>query len=150
MKCPFCNLEESKVLDKRATENAVAVRRRRECSNCDKRFTTYERIEETPVVIIKKDGRKESFDRNKLLKGINIACEKRGFEENKIKSIVDELELKLKNYKDSEIKSTVLGNWAMARLKKLDKVAYIRYASVYKEFADIEELREEVRKLIKR
>ena len=100
-------------MDKRATENAVAVRRRRECSNCAKRFTTYERIEETPVIILKKDGRKESFDRNKLLKGIKRACEKRGINDDKIESIVNDLELKLKNYKDSESRALfwVTGQW---------------------------------------
>ncbi|MBT4174986.1 transcriptional repressor NrdR [archaeon] len=148
MKCPFCNLEESKVLDKRATENAVAVRRRRECPGCEKRYTTYERIEETQMIIVKKDGKKETFDRNKLLKGIRIACEKRGISDQRIEKIVDGLELKLKNYKQSEINSKILGNWVMAVLKKVDKVAYIRFASVYKEFTDIEELRKEVKKLI--
>ncbi len=141
-------MEESKVLDKRATENAVAVRRRRECPGCEKRYTTYERIEETQMIIVKKDGKKETFDRNKLLKGIRIACEKRGISDQRIEKIVDGLELKLKNYKQSEINSKILGNWVMAVLKKVDKVAYIRFASVYKEFTDIEELRKEVKKLI--
>tara|TARA_Y100000310_G_C20692747_1_gene823422 strand:- start:4365 stop:4817 length:453 start_codon:yes stop_codon:yes gene_type:complete len=150
MKCPFCNLEDSKVLDKRATENAVAVRRRRECLGCEKRYTTYERIEEAQMIIVKKDGKKETFDRNKLLKGIKKASEKRGVSDQRIEKIVDGLELKLKNYKQSEINSKVLGNWVMAILKKIDKVAYIRFASVYKEFTDINELRKEVKKLIKK
>ena len=149
MKCPFCNLEESKVLDKRATENAVAVRRRRECLSCEKRYTTYERVEETQMIIVKKDGKKETFDRNKLLKGINKACEKRGISEDRIEKIVDGLELRLRNYKQREINSKILGDWVMNILKKIDKVAYIRFASVYKEFTDIEELRKEVKKLIK-
>jgi len=149
MKCPFCNLEESKVLDKRATENAVAVRRRRECLSCEKRFTTYERVEEIQMIIVKKEGKKETFDRNKLLKGIKKACEKRGISERRIQKIVDGLELRLRNYKQSEIESKVLGNWVMTILKKMDKVAYIRFASVYKEFTDINELRKEVKKLIK-
>ncbi len=149
MKCPFCNLEESKVLDKRATENAIAIRRRRECLGCEKRYTTYERVEETQMLIVKKDGKKETFDRNKLLKGINKACEKRGISKDRIEKIVDGLELRLRNYKQSEIESKVLGNWVMSILKKIDKVAYIRFASVYKEFTDIEELRKEVKKLTK-
>ena len=143
-------MEDSKVLDKRATENAVAVRRRRECLGCEKRYTTYERIEEAQMIIVKKDGKKETFDRNKLLKGIKKASEKRGVSDQRIEKIVDGLELKLKNYKQSEINSKVLGNWVMAILKKIDKVAYIRLASVYKEFTDINELRKEVKKLIKK
>ncbi len=143
-------MEDSKVLDKRATENAVAVRRRRECLGCEKRYTTYERIEEAQMIIVKKDGKKETFDRNKLLKGIKKASEKRGVSDQRIEKIVDGLELKLKNYKQSEINSKVLGNWVMAILKKIDKVAYIRFASVYKEFTDINELRKEVKKLIKK
>ena len=150
MKCPFCNLENSKVLDKRETESGLTVRRRRECLSCEKRYTTYERIEVTPVIIVKRDGRRENFNREKLRKGLLKACEKRGVDCDKSEEVCDELELKLRNYKESEIKSTVLGKWVMSRLKKMDKVAYIRYASVYKDFADIEELSEEVQKLIAR
>ncbi len=150
MKCPFCNLEESKVLDKRETESGLTVRRRRECQGCQKRYTTYERIEVTPVIILKRDGRRENFNRDKLRKGLLKACEKREVNCDQIEEVCDDLELKLRNYKDSEIKSTVLGKWVMSKLKRLDKVAYIRYASVYKDFADIEELSEEVQKLIAR
>jgi transcriptional repressor NrdR len=150
MKCPFCNLEESKVLDKRETESGITVRRRRECLGCEKRYTTYERIEVTPVIILKRDGRRENFNRDKLRKGLLKACEKRNVDCDQIELVCDELELKLRNYKESEIKSTILGKWVMSKLKKMDKVAYIRYASVYKDFADIEELGEEVQKLIMR
>tara|TARA_Y100000310_G_C20659628_1_gene803985 strand:- start:1496 stop:1948 length:453 start_codon:yes stop_codon:yes gene_type:complete len=150
MKCPFCNLEESKVLDKRETESSLVTRRRRECLGCEKRYTTYERIEVTPVIIVKRDGRRENFNRDKLRKGLLKACEKRDVNCDKIEDVCDELELKLRNYKESEIKSTVLGKWVMSKLKKMDKVAYIRYASIYKDFADIEELSEEVQKLIAR
>ena len=150
MKCPFCNLGESKVLDKRDTESSFVTRRRRECLGCEKRYTTYERIEVTPVIILKRDGRRENFNRDKLRKGLLKACEKRDVNCEKIDAVCDELEMKLRNYKESEIKSTILGGWVMNKLKKMDKVAYIRYASIYKDFTDIEELSEEVQKLITR
>ncbi|MAG78383.1 transcriptional regulator NrdR [archaeon] len=149
MKCPFCHHTDSKVMDKRETELDMATRRRRECLGCEKRYTTYERIEDVSLVIIKKDGRKEAYSREKLKKGINRACEKRDVDDIKIKKIVDHIEAKLRDYKDSEVNSTVVGKWVMSKLKQTDKIAYIRFASIYKEFKDIEEMKEELKKIAK-
>lgn len=147
MKCPFCHHEESKVVDKRESEEGMAERRRRECLKCCKRYTTYERIEDLQLFVIKKDGRRECFSREKLKNGIIRACEKRDVSNEKIDEIVEFIEGKLRGYKESEVKTNVIGNLVMGKLKSLDKVAYIRFASVYKEFNDIEELKEEVKKL---
>ena len=150
MKCPYCNNKETKVLDKRETEDLSVTRRRRECLKCKKRFTTYERPEALEVVIVKKDGRRERFDRHKLLTGILKACEKRPVSMEKIENVVDDIEADLRGKGESEIASKRLGQMVMKKLKSLDKVAYIRFASVYREFEDLESFEEELERLQKK
>ncbi|MEW6062954.1 MAG: transcriptional regulator NrdR [Nanoarchaeota archaeon] len=147
MKCPYCNYSDSKVIDSRESE--AVTRRRRECLNCKKRFTTYERIEFAPLYVIKKDGSREEFNREKLKKGIIKACEKRPIAIEKINAMIDKIEAKLKSLKSTEIKSKVIGEEVMKALQRLDKVAYIRFASVYREFADLGEFEKEI-KLLKK
>ncbi len=149
MKCPFCALNENKVIDKRDTENALATRRRRECLSCNKRFTTYERIESINLNVIKKNGNRAPFDKTKVEKGIVRACEKRPISTDQIKEMVDEIECEFLNKNSTEIKSRLIGNSIMRRLKRIDKVAYIRFASVYRDFEDVEEFQDEVSKLRK-
>ncbi len=148
MNCPFCD-SKTKVLDKRETEADTATRRRRECLDCGKRFTTYERIESAVLIVRKKDGRREEFDKNKLEKGILRACEKRPVSLEDIKKMVTEIEYHLKNKESTEVSYSLIGRLIMTRLKKLDKVSYIRFASVYKDFKDPEEFQEELDKLVK-
>jgi len=148
MKCPYCSHSETKVIDSRETEDIT--RRRRECLNCTKRFTTYERVESVNLVIIKKDLRREPYDLDKLKRGLIKACEKRPVSHDDIKKIVDKIESKLKSLNTTEIKSTIIGEEVMRSLKKLDKVAYIRFASVYKDFKDISDFKEELKWLKER
>lgn len=147
MKCPFCGNLESSVLESRTTEDNLAVRRRRECLKCKKRFTTYERAEGTSLVVIKKDGRREPFDREKLKKGILRATEKRPVSIELIDNLVDEVEQELRQRDTAEIPSRTIGSLVTRRLKKIDKVAYIRFASVYKEFQEPEDFEKEVGKI---
>ena len=146
MKCPFCGSDDTRVIDKRASDEK-AFRRRRECEKCEKRFTTYERIEIVPLTIIKKDGSRENFDRNKIRIGIMKACERRPISQEKIEKIVDEIENELKNMDTMEIKSKIIGDIVMEKLRDLDEVAYIRFASVYKKFRDIESFEKELKEL---
>ncbi len=146
MLCPFCKNIETRVVDKRDNNNIGVSRRRRECIKCGKRFTTYERVE-SDLVIIKKDGRREKFEREKIKKGMLRACEKRNVSQDKINKCLDRIEGKLRSKSRNEIKSRIVGDLVMKELKKLDKVAYIRFASVYKEFQDIDSFKEEIRKL---
>lgn len=148
MKCPFCDSEETSVVETRESKEAV-TRRRRECTKCTKRFTTYERVEVHPLVVIKKNKNRESFDRAKLRMGLVKSCEKRPVPSNKLDSVVDEIEIELRRENKVEIPSKKIGTLIMKKLKKLDKVAYIRFASVYREFKDIDSFEEEVRKLKK-
>lgn len=150
MKCPYCNYEETQVIDTRETENLEATRRRRECLKCGKRFTTYERVEEADIVVVKKDGRRERFERQKLLNGILKACEKRPISLEKIENLADEVESDLRKRDSVEVESKVIGEIAMKKLKALDKVAYIRFASVYREFEGLERFEEELEKLQKK
>jgi transcriptional repressor NrdR len=150
MKCPYCHCKDTKVLDKRETSNYEATRRRRECLKCNRRFTTYERIETSNVLIVKKDGRREQFDRQKLKSGLLKACEKRPISAEKIEKVIDEIEAKLLSYKSPEIKSEVLGELVMRKLKTLDKVAYIRFASVYRSFEDLTSFQDELKLLLKK
>lgn len=150
MRCPYCNYEETQVIDTRETENLEATRRRRECLKCSKRFTTYERVEEAEIVIVKKNGRRERFERKKVLDGILKACEKRDISLEKIEKIVDEVESDLRKRDSVEVESRVVGELVMKKLKTLDKVAYIRFASVYKEFEGLEKFEEELEKLMKK
>ncbi|MEM5805536.1 MAG: transcriptional regulator NrdR [Candidatus Aenigmatarchaeota archaeon] len=142
MRCPFCNHPELKVVDKRNSSDQI--RRRRECEACGKRFTTYERIEISPLIVIKRDGRREKFDRNKVKIGIMKACEKRPISQETIERIVTEIEAKLRNMDSIEIPSSVIGDAVMEKLKELDEVAYVRFASVYKQFKDIESFEREL------
>ena len=147
MKCPFCGFAESKVIDSRPAEEGATIRRRRECLACQKRFTTYEVIETVPVVVVKKDKSREAFDRNKLLNGLLRACEKRPVPLETLERIVDEIETLLQNSLDREVPSTLIGTYAMDKLKKVDEVAYVRFASVYREFKDINTFMDELNKI---
>ncbi|MFP4112263.1 MAG: transcriptional regulator NrdR [Candidatus Woesearchaeota archaeon] len=149
MRCPYCAYEESKVIDKRETgENQEITRRRRECLKCNRRFTTYETVEDTNIMIVKKDGRRESFDRNKLLSGIKRACEKRPVSTEDIEKMMAEIESELRGRNSSEIPSSVVGEIVMKKLEETDKIAYIRFASVYREFTDLKSFSEELTKLL--
>ncbi|MBD8946632.1 MAG: transcriptional regulator NrdR [Clostridiales bacterium] len=150
MKCPFCEYEESKVIDSRPTDEGEAIRRRRECLKCGKRFTTYEKIENIPLMVIKKDGSRQMFDRQKLLNGIMRACEKRPVKTSDMEHIVTEIEAATQNLLEREISSQKIGEMVMERLPKIDEVAYVRFASVYRQFKDINTFVEEVNKLLKR
>jgi transcriptional repressor NrdR len=150
MKCPYCGNDETKVIDKRDSEAEAITRRRRQCLKCEKRFTTYERVESINLVVVKKDGNREQFDRQKLERGILKACEKRPTPHEKIMALIDEVEAELRNKEETEVKSSEIGNLVIRRLKKLDKVAYIRFASVYREFADIKDFEEELSKLLRK
>ncbi|MBI2654263.1 transcriptional repressor NrdR [Candidatus Woesearchaeota archaeon] len=150
MKCPYCNYEETQVIDTRETENLEATRRRRECLKCNKRFTTYERVEEAEIIVVKKDGKRERFERQKVLNGILKACEKRSIPLEKIEKLVDDLESDLRKRDSVEVESKVIGELVMKKIKSLDKIAYIRFASVYKEFEDLEKFEEELEKLQKK
>jgi len=149
MNCPYCYSEEGKVIDKRNTEEGKSIRRRRKCLSCNKRFTTYERIEDLQIYIVKKDGRKEVFSPEKLKLGLVLAFEKRPVTLEAIDNIVKDLQSKARSYKSPEIESKVLGRWVLVMLKKTDKIAYIRFASIYKEIENIEDLNEEMKTLIK-
>lgn len=148
MKCPFCEDLDTKVIDSRPTEEGHAIRRRRECDNCKKRFTTYEKVEEIPLVVIKKDGSREVFDRNKVLNGIIKACEKRPVSLEAIESIVSEIERGLNNMMEKEIQSKIIGEVIMDHLVNLDEVAYVRFASVYRQFKDVNTFIAEIEKLV--
>ena len=149
MKCPYCGSTESEVVETRASEDVDTIRRRRECLKCKKRFTTYERIENVNLVVIKKDGKREQFDRDKLKSGIARSCEKTTVSMEDIEKIVTEIERELRGADSVEVESKKIGQMVATRLKKLDKVAYIRFSSVFKRFVDIEDFEEEVKKLIK-
>ncbi len=148
MKCPYCNHPETKVLETRETGEDV-TRRRRECLKCHKRFTTYEQVEIINLTIIKKDGRREQFNRQKLINGLIRACEKRPISIDQLEEIASDIETKLRNHKKTEVKSKHVGELVMRRLKKLDKVAYIRFASVYRDFTDVDSFFKELRELSK-
>ena len=148
MKCPYCGSLKQKVVDKRESPDSTSTRRRRECIDCTKRFTTYERIEDVEIIVIKKDGSRIAFDRTKVLRGIRRSCEKRPVTYDEMQQMVDRIEISIRKRDSVEIKSTQIGSLVMRELKKADKVAYIRFASVYKDFADLEEFEEEVTKLI--
>lgn len=148
MKCPFCGYTESKVIDSRPTDEYERIRRRRECLQCQKRFTTYEIIESLPVIVVKKDRSREVFDRNKLLNGLLRACEKRPVSIDTLERAVDEIESNLQNSLDREVSSVVIGEMAMERLKNIDEVAYVRFSSVYRQFRDINTFMDELTKLL--
>ncbi len=149
MKCPFCGFEESKVIDSRPTDEGEKIRRRRECMSCTKRFTTYEIIESVPIVVVKKDGKsREVFDRDKLFNGMMRACEKRPVSVDVIEKAIDEIEAEIQNSLDREVTSVRIGELVMDKLKDIDEVAYVRFASVYRQFKDINTFMSELKKLL--
>ena len=149
MRCPFCGHVEDKVVDSREAKIGDTIRRRRQCGKCRRRFTTYERIDEIPYMVVKKDGRREKFDRQKVLAGLLKACEKRPVAMGKLEALVNEIEAHVAESPDRERPATELGELVMARLKKLDKVAYVRFASVYLDFKDVREFMDELKDLLK-
>jgi len=149
MKCPFCENPDTKVIDSRPTEEGQAVRRRRECDRCNKRFTTYEKIEQMLLMVVKKDGRREAFDRDKILSGIVKACEKRPVPMAELEKVVDDIERGLNNTMEKEIESNFIGELIMEHLRKIDEVAYVRFASVYRQFTDANTFVAEIEKLLK-
>src|ERR1700753_1638649 len=148
MRCPYCGFSQDKVVDSRESKEADSIRRRRECEGCGKRFTTYERIDEIPYMVVKKDGRREKFDRQKVLSGLLHACEKRPVPTGKLGKIVDETEAYVVDSPDRERTTTEIGEMIMPRLRELDTVAYIRFASVYRDFKDVREFKAELEELL--
>ncbi|MBO5232350.1 MAG: transcriptional regulator NrdR [Clostridia bacterium] len=148
MKCPYCSFEESKVIDSRPTDEGERIRRRRECLSCQKRFTTYEIIESLPIIVIKKDKSREVFNRDKLLNGLLRACEKRPVSLEKLENMIDDIEVVLQNSLDREVSSDKIGELVMDKLKEVDEVAYVRFASVYRQFKDIGTFMSELNKLL--
>lgn len=148
MKCPFCGHAESKVIDSRPADEGTSIRRRRECLGCGKRFTTYETVERMPLVVVKRDGSRQTFDRIKLINGMVRACEKRPVALQEIEKIADDIELELMGKLDHEISTEHIGNLVMDRLKNIDEVAYVRFASVYRQFKDIDTFMAELTKLL--
>lgn len=148
MKCPFCSYPESKVVDSRPTDESEKIRRRRECLSCKKRFTTYEMIENVPLIVIKKEGSRELFDRNKLQRGLMRACEKRPVTSEQLDDLVNDIEAYFQNLLAREVPSTKIGEYAMTRLKEIDEVAYVRFASVYREFKDLDSFMDELKVLL--
>ena len=150
MRCLFCGHMESKVIDSRSTEEGTTIRRRRECLECGKRFTTYEKIETIPMIVVKKDGLRETWDRDKVLNGILRACEKRPVTLADIEKLIDDIEAKLYNMLEREVTSERIGEMVMERLQVLDDIAYVRFASVYRQFKDINSFMDELAKIIKK
>ncbi len=148
MKCPFCGFEDSKVIDSRSTEDSMAIRRRRECLECNKRYTTYEKIEDIPILVIKKDSSREYFDKSKIINGLIKACQKRPVSRLQIEDIASEIEKRISNDMLSEVNSDYIGEVIMEKLKKIDEVSYVRFASVYRQFTDINTFMDEISKLL--
>lgn len=150
MRCPFCNCDDTKVIDSRPADEQNAIRRRRECVGCGKRFTTYERLESFPMLVIKKDDSREAYDREKAQKGIILACHKRPVSMAQISEILDDLENQMFSTGKREIPASMIGEFVMGRLRDLDPVAYVRFASVYRDFKDVDTFAEEITKLLKK
>lgn len=148
MICPFCGFRQDRVIDSRESKEGDVIRRRRQCLECERRFTTYERIDEIPYMVVKKDGRREKFDRQKVLGGLLRACEKRPVPMGKLAEVVDEVEGRLAETQDRELPTTIIGEILMERLRALDKIAYVRFASVYRDFQDVEAFLNELKNLI--
>lgn len=148
MKCPFCGQEDTKVIDSRPAEDNNSIRRRRQCEKCKRRFTTYEKVEVIPLVVIKKDNTRESYDRSKIEAGIFRSCHKRPVSVEKINKLIDEIENEIFNYEEKEIPSSVIGEIVMDKLKNFEAVAYVRFASVYREFKDVNTFMDELKKLL--
>lgn len=150
MRCPFCQYMEDRVIDSRLSKDGDMIRRRRECAKCRRRFTTYERVEETLPLVIKKDGRREPFDRGKILAGLQKACEKRPISVDELEKLVDRIEHRLQEAGEREVHSREIGEQIMLELQKLDEIAYVRFASVYRSFRDVNEFMKEVKELLER
>ncbi len=150
MKCPFCSYGDSRVVDSRSIDNGASIRRRRECPKCGRRFTTYEKYEQVPLLVIKKDGRREMFDNKKLLAGLLRAFEKRTFSYEQIQSLASQIEGELRASGENEIKSTQIGETVMKYLEKIDQIAYVRFASVYRQFADVNSFMQEIQNMLKK
>lgn len=148
MKCPYCGHPDSRVVDSRATDEGSAIRRRRECVSCERRFTTYEVVDEVPLMVVKKDGRREPFNRNKILTGLMKACQKRPVPMSVLEEITSDVERELRGRLEREVSSREIGEMVIRRLRDLDKVAYVRFASVYREFKDIDTFMDELKKLL--
>ena len=148
MKCPYCGYQESKVVDSRHADDSTSIRRRRECLSCQKRFTTYETVESLPIIVVKRDGTRQAFDRNKVLNGMLRACEKRPVAMAELEAAADEIEQIIQNSLDREVSTAQIGELVMERLKPLDEVAYVRFASVYRQFKDISTIMNELDKLL--
>ena len=149
MKCPYCDHKDSKVIDSRYTEEYTCIRRRRECLNCKERFTTYERLEDLPLMVVKRNGQRELFDRNKIKIGLLKACEKRPISQDQLDQLIDNVEKNLRNEMKQEVQSTEIGEMVMNYLKELDEVAYVRFASVYRQFTDLNIFIQELEHLLK-
>ncbi|MDH7478790.1 MAG: transcriptional regulator NrdR [Syntrophomonadaceae bacterium] len=149
MRCPYCNHHDSRVLDSRPAEEGSIIRRRRECQGCSRRFTTYERVEEVPLIVVKRDGRRELFDRNKLLRGVIKAFDKRSISLPQMEKLVDEVEKELRNQMEAEITAEEIGERVMEKLRLVDEVAFVRFASVYRRFTDAQRFVQEVQNLLK-
>ncbi|MBP2025834.1 transcriptional regulator NrdR [Peptoniphilus stercorisuis] len=149
MKCPYCGYQESKVVDSRPTDEGATIRRRRECINCKGRFTTYEKIEETPIMVVKKDGNRQAFNRNKIINGMIKSCEKRPVSRDDIENAANNIEKQLQNSLKKEITSEEIGNMVMKELKELDEVSYVRFASVYRQFKDVQSFFDELEDIMK-
>ena len=148
MKCPFCGFEESKVVDSRSTDDNTTIRRRRECANCSKRYTTYEKIEDIPILVIKRDSTRENFNKEKIVNGLIIACQKRPISRRQIEEIAEDIEKSISNKMLTEVETKLIGEMIMERLKKIDEVSYVRFASVYRQFKDINTFLEEIKNLM--
>lgn len=148
MKCPFCGHLQDKVVDSREGKDGLAIRRRRQCLRCSRRFTSYERIDEIPFMVVKKDGKREPFDRNKILAGLRRACEKRPVSPSALEALADEVEQMLQEAPEREMATQKIGEKVIERLKELDKVAYVRFASVYRQFGDVDQFMKELRDLL--
>ena len=148
MKCPFCFNDESKVVDSRSTDDNTTIRRRRECTKCNKRYTTYEKIEDIPVLVIKRDLARENFNKEKIINGLIIACQKRPVSRKQIEEIAEDIEKKISNKMLTEIESETIGEMVMEKLKEIDEISYVRFASVYRQFKDINTFLEEITKLM--
>ncbi|WP_270421440.1 MULTISPECIES: transcriptional regulator NrdR [Acidaminococcus] len=148
MKCPFCGCEDSRVIDSRSVEEGASIRRRRECPRCGRRFTTYEKYEQIPLLVIKRDGRREMFDSKKILAGLLRAFEKRPFTYEQIQSLTNQIENEIRASGENEVKSTKIGEVVMAHLEKIDQIAYVRFASVYRQFADVNSFMQEIQNML--
>ena len=148
MRCPFCGFDESKVVDSRSTDDNTTIRRRRECSSCSKRYTTYEKIEDIPILVIKRDSTRENFNKEKIVNGLIIACQKRPISRRQIEEIAEDIEKSISNKMITEVETKLIGEMIMERLKKIDEVSYVRFASVYRQFKDINTFLEEIKNLM--